>query len=64
MFGAIAEVFGFAREVLKRRALGKHDREWKENKKEIKESLEHRDANRITALFNKLREQGNSSEKR
>tara|TARA_R100000951_G_C2593441_1_gene165804 strand:+ start:440 stop:634 length:195 start_codon:yes stop_codon:yes gene_type:complete len=64
MFGAIAEVFGLARDVFRSRVLGKHDREWKENKKEIRESLEHNDANRITALFNKLREQGNSSEKR
>ena len=64
MFSAIAEVFGLARDVLKRRALGKSDREWKENEKEIEKSLEHRDTNRINALFNKLREQGNSSEKR
>ena len=64
MFRAIAEVFGFARDVLKRRALGKHDREWEENQEEINESLEHRDVNRINALFNKLRKQGNSSERR
>ena len=64
MFSAIAEVFGLARDVLKRRALGKSDREWKENEKEIEKSLEHRDTNRINALFNKLRKQGSSSEKR
>tara|TARA_R110002051_G_scaffold123252_2_gene196541 strand:+ start:568 stop:762 length:195 start_codon:yes stop_codon:yes gene_type:complete len=64
MFRAIAEVFGLARDVLKRRALSKFDREWEENKEEIKESLEHRDANRVNALFSKLREQGSSSEKR
>jgi hypothetical protein len=64
MFSAIAEVFGLARDVLRRRASGKHDRKWEENQKEIEESLEHRDPNRITALFSKLRKQGNSSEKR
>lgn len=64
MFRAIAEVFGFARDVLKRRALDKHEREWEENQEEINESLEHREVNRINALFNKLRKQGNSSERR
>lgn len=64
MFRAIAEVFGFARDLLKRRALDKHEREWEENQEEINESLEHREVNRINALFNKLRKQGNSSERR
>lgn len=64
MFRAIAEVFGLARDILKRRASGKHDREWEENQKEIEESLDVRDPNRITAMFNKLRKQGSSSEKR
>ena len=64
MFRAIAEVFGLARDVLRRRAQGTHDREWEENQEEINESLEHRDANRINALFSKLRKQGNSSERR
>jgi hypothetical protein len=64
MFSAIAQVFGFARDVLRRRALGKYDREWKENQEEIKESLANNSPHRITAIFNKLRKQGNSSEKR
>ena len=64
MFGAIAQVFGFAREVLKRRALGKHDRQWKENQEEIADALERNDPNRISAMFAKLRKQGNSPEKR
>ena len=64
MFRAIAEVFGLARDVLKRRALGKHDREWQENQKEIEKSLELRVHNRINALFKRLRKQGSSSEKR
>ena len=64
MFKAIAAVFGLARDVLGRRALGKFDREWKANQEEIKESVGHRDTHRITALFSKLRKQGSSSEKR
>ena len=64
MFRAIAEVFGLARDVLRRRSLGKFDTEWKKNQEEIKESLGDRDPNRITALFSKLRKQGSSSEKR
>ena len=64
MFRAIAEVFGLARDVLRRRSLGKHDREWKKNQKEIKESLADNNPHRITALFDKLRKQGSSSEKR
>ena len=64
MFGAIAQVFGFAREVLNRRALGKHDRQWKENQEEIADALERNDPNRISAMFAKLRKQGNSTEKR
>ena len=64
MFRAIAEVFGLARDILKRRASGKHDREWEENQKEIEESLDVRDPNRITAMFKRLRKQGSSSEKR
>ena len=51
-------------DVLRRRALGKFDTEWKKNQEEIKESLGDRDPNRITALFSKLRKQGSSSEKR
>lgn len=64
MFRAIAEVFGLARDVLRRRSLGKFDTEWKKNQEEIEESLGNRDPNRITALFSKLRKQGSSSEKR
>lgn len=64
MFRAIAEVFGLARDILKRRTLGKHNREWEANQKEIDSSLEHRDVSRINAIFSKLRKQGGSSEKR
>lgn len=64
MFRAIAEVFGLARDVLKRRASSKHDREWEENQEEIAASLGDRDVGRINALFSKLRKQGNSSERR
>ena len=45
MFRAIAEVFGLARDVLRRRSLGKFDTEWKKNQEEIKESLGDRDPN-------------------
>ena len=41
-----------------------YEGEWQENQKEIEKSLEHRDPNRINALFKRLRKQGSSSEKR